>query len=170
MRTIEVIPYDENWVNEFEKIRDELLPAIDGLYITIEHVGSTSVKGLCAKPIIDMSIIIAKGTLNQIIPALSTLGYRHEGDLGVKGREAFKYDSESKAHLMKHHLYVCEEDSEELKRHITFRDYLRLHDDERDRYGAIKIEMAKKFPHDIDSYIDGKGIVVLDIYRKCGLI
>ena len=167
MRTIVVVPYDENWSAEFIKIRDELIPAIDGLYIAIEHVGSTSVKGLWAKPIIDMNIVIEKGTLNKIIPALDKIGYRHEGDLGIAGREAFKYDD--KSHLMNHHLYVCEEDSEELHRHIVFRDYLRLHDDERDRYSAIKIETAKKYPHDIDSYIEGKGVVVHDIYRKCGL-
>lgn len=70
---------------------------------------------------------------------------------------------------MDHHLYVCSKDSSELKRHIMFRNYLRTNQSDRERYSAIKIEMAKKFPHDIDSYINGKQPVIVDIYRKCGL-
>lgn len=167
MSTILVVPYNENWEIEFDKIHNELLSAIDGLYLSIEHVGSTSVKGLHAKPIIDIDIVIEKGKLSPIISALEEIGYRYEGDLGVLGREAFKYDN--KTHLMKHHLYVCEENSAELQRHILFRDYLRDNDDYRDRYGEIKLEMAKRYPYDIDAYIDGKGAIVREVYRKCGL-
>lgn len=165
MRTIIVVPYDENWPNEFEKIKNEILLSIKDVILSIEHVGSTSVKGLYAKPIIDIDIVIERDKLPIMIHKLEQLGYIHEGDLGIKDREAFKYSN--KQHLMEHHLYVCPKDSEELKRHIAFRDYLRSHPEDCEKYSNIKIEMAKKFPHDIDNYIKGKGLVVMEIYEKC---
>ena len=167
MRNIVVVPYDEMWPAEFEKICSDIWPSIKDVAIAIEHVGSTSVKGLYAKPIIDMNIIVENGDLPIIIQRLAKLGYIHEGDLGTKGREAFKY--EGKSHLMEHHLYVCPKDSAEHKRQITFRNYLRLHPEYCEKYSSIKIEMAKKFPHDIENYIKGKEPVVMEIYKKCGI-
>jgi len=168
MRNIIVVPYDESWDAEFSKIKNELLPALEDLIISIEHVGSTSVKGLYAKPIIDMNIVIDSGNiLPDIIQRLAKINYTHVGDLGISGREAFSYVD--KPHLMEHHLYVCPKDSLEHKRQVTFRDYLRLHPDDCERYSKIKIEMAEKFPHDINSYINGKQPVILEIYEKCGL-
>uniref|UniRef100_UPI002635621B GrpB family protein n=1 Tax=Peptacetobacter sp. TaxID=2991975 RepID=UPI002635621B len=67
------------------------------------------------------------------------------------------------------HIYVCNKDNEELYRHITFRDYLRNNKKERDTYSEIKKKMALKYPNDIDSYIEEKTTVILDIYKKCGL-
>jgi len=169
VRNIVVVPYDENWTHEFRKIKGEVLPLIKDLIISIEHVGSTSVKGLFAKPIIDINIVIDNNDiLPTIIHKLAQIGYTHVGDLGISGREAFKYTN--KIHLMEHHLYVCPKDSHEHKRQVTFRDYLRLHPADCEKYSKIKIEMAKKFPHDIDSYISGKEPVILEIYKKCGLI
>jgi len=168
MRNIVVVPHDENWAHEFEKIKAEILPVVEDLILSIEHVGSTSVKGLYAKPIVDMIIIIDNnGLLPEIIQRLAQLGYTHMGDLDVNGREAFKYTD--KPHLMAHHLYICPNDAMEHKRQTTFRDYLRLHPADRDKYSKIKLEMAAKFPHNIDSYIDGKEPVILEIYEKCGL-
>lgn len=166
-RNIVVVPYDETWSVEFEKIKNEILPFIKDIILAIEHVGSTSVKGLYAKPIIDINIVIERNMLPAIIQRLAQLGYTHEGNLGIEDREVFKYTD--KIHLMKHHLYVCPKDSEELKRQIVFRDYLRLHPEDCEKYSNIKIEMAKKFPHDIDNYIKGKEPVIMEIYKKCGV-
>lgn len=164
---IVVIPYNPDWVEEFKKIENELLVAIQHDIVSIEHVGSTSVEGLHAKPIIDIDIVVENDKFSIVKQRLKEIDYEHVGDLGIVSREAFSY--KNKEHLMEHHLYVCTKESSELKRHITFRNYLRLHADERDRYGKIKIEMAKKFPHDIDNYLLGKESVILDIYKKCGL-
>ena len=166
-RNIVVVPYDETWSVEFEKIKNEILPFIKDIILAIEHVGSTSVKGLYAKPIIDINIVIERNMLPAIIQRLAQLGYTYEGNLGIEDREVFKYTD--KLHLMKHHLYVCPKDSEELKRQIVFRDYLRLHPEDCEKYSNIKIEMAKKFPHDIDNYIKGKEPVIMEIYKKCGV-
>ncbi len=167
MRTIIVEPYNENWPNAFQRISGEIWPHIEDCALRIEHVGSTSVPGLSAKPIIDIDIVIQRGMLPVIVQRLAALGYHHEGNLGMPDREAFNYDD--KPHMMAHNLYACTEDCAELLRHIIFRDYLRTHPKDRKRYGDIKIEMAKRHPHDIDSYILGKEPVVMDIYRKCGI-
>ena len=163
-----VLPYDEQWKQDFLKIKDELTNALGQLIIGIEHVGSTSVKGLSAKPIIDIDVIIKDYTvLEDVISALGEIGYRHEGNLGIIGREAFKYDG--KEHLRKHHLYVCPEDSPELKRHIAFRDYLRTHSDAVREYSCIKEEGAKRYPNDIDRYIEHKSPFIERIYAKIGM-
>jgi len=168
LRNIIVVPYDKRWLNEFEKIRDEVLPVIYNDIISIEHVGSTSVPGLWAKPIIDMNIIIENTMLPVVIEKLSSIGYEHEGNLGIEGREAFMYSD--KSHLMQHNLYVCSKDSAEHKRQMAFRDYLRSHPQDCLNYSEIKIEMSKKYTHDIDSYIKGKEPVVMEIYLKCGIL
>lgn len=166
MRTITVVPYEERWAAAFEAIRKELWKALGRIALSIEHVGSTSVPGLWAKPVIDIDAVIPAGGFPAAKRALEGAGYVHAGDLGIAGREAFDY--EDKPHLMTHYLYVCEEGSAELRRHLCFRDYLRKHAGDRDRYSRIKQEMARKHPHDIDRYIEGKAPVVREIYAKIG--
>lgn len=160
--------FDETWRYDFIKIRDELTVALGDLAINIEHVGSTSVQGMSAKPIIDIDVVIKDySVLEDVITALEKIGYQHEGNLGIVGREAFKYSE--KNHLKKHHLYVCPVDSPELKRHITFRDYLRTHPDAVKEYSRIKEEGAKKYPYDIDSYIEYKSPFIERIYAEIGI-
>ena len=163
-----VLPYDEQWTQDFLMIREELASALGQLALRIEHVGSTSVEGLSAKPIIDIDVVIKDySVFEEVVSALGTIGYRHEGDLGIAGREAFKYDG--KDHLKKHHLYVCTEDSPELKRHISFRDYLRTHPDAVLEYSRIKEEGARLYPSDIDKYIEHKAPLIEKIYKEMGI-
>ena len=160
-----VLPYDEAWKKDFEEIKAELMAVLDGLVLSVEHVGSTSVPGLAAKPIIDIDVIIEDtDCFEKVKTALETIGYQHEGDLGIPGREAFKYHG--KEHLRKHHLYVCAKDSDELKRHLSFRDYLRTHPEAVKEYGRIKEEGARLYPNDIDSYIEYKAPFIENIYEK----
>ena len=136
--------------------------------MAIEHVGSTSVRGLAAKPIIDIDVVIGDAScLDAAIAALARIGYRHEGDLGIPGREAFKYAG--KDHLQRHHLYVCPQDSAELKRHLAFRDYLRAHPEAVEAYGRIKEAGAALYPEDIDGYIAHKAPFIEGIYDEIGL-
>ena len=162
-----VLRYDESWKKDFLAIETELRPVLEGLIVRIEHVGSTSVEGLSAKPIIDIDVVIRdRSMLGPVISALGTIGYRHEGDLGIDGREAFAY--EGKEHLRKHHLYVCPQDSRELKRHLAFRDYLRAHPEAVREYGRIKEEGAALFPHDIEKYIGHKSPFIEKILSEIG--
>lgn len=166
---IVVVPYDERWVRDFEAIASEIRDALGELAIDIVHVGSTSVPGLSAKPIIDIDVVIRDyASLHAVVSALKAVGYYHEGDLGIVGREAFGY--EGKSHLRKHHLYVCPQASAELNRHIAFRDYLRAHPDAVNAYSLIKAEGAARYPHDIQGYIAHKSPFIESIYRKMGLL
>jgi len=163
-----VLPYDEQWKQDFHMIKDELSSTLGQLAMRIEHVGSTSVEGLSAKPIIDIDVVISDyAVFEEVVSALKAIGYQHEGDLGIAGREAFKYDG--KDHLRKHHLYVCPENSPELKRHIAFRDYLRTHSDVVREYSRIKEEGARLYPYDIDSYIKHKTPFIEKIYKEIGI-
>ncbi|MBQ4289375.1 MAG: GrpB family protein [Clostridia bacterium] len=163
-----VLPYDEGWKQDFLKIKQELQDALGQLAIDIEHVGSTSVEGLSAKPIIDIDVVIEDNTvLKDAVAALGRAGYEHEGDLGIPGREAFRY--EGKEHLRTHHLYVCPKDSPELKRHVAFRDHLRSHPEAVKEYSRIKEEGAKLYPYDIDGYIEYKSPLINRIYKELGL-
>ena len=167
-KRVTVVSYDPQWAENFEEISRELADALGNLALSIEHVGSTSVPGLSAKPIIDIDVVIADyGVFPEVVERLRMSGYLHEGDLGIPAREAFCY--EGKQHLQKHHLYVCPESSEELKRHLTFRDYLRTHPEAVRAYGAVKEEAARKFPDSIDAYIKFKSEIIEELYIACGL-
>lgn len=169
MRTkkVTVLPYDEAWKSAFEKIKEEIEAAIGDLIIGIEHVGSTSVEGLSAKPCIDIDVIIKDySVFDAVVSRLEAIGYTHEGNLGIKDREAFKYSD--KPHLLKHHLYVCPQNSEELHRHITFRDFLRSSPEAAKKYGSVKETAARLFPDDIDKYIEYKSPCIEEFYEMCG--
>ena len=163
-KRVVVLPYDEKWKQDFIDIKNEIEAVLGTIAISIEHVGSTSVEGLAAKPIIDIDVVVRKKDVQAAIDALGTIGYIHEGNLGIEGREAFAY--EGKEHLRAHHLYVCPEDSEELKRHLSFRDYLRVHKDAVQQYSAVKYEGANLYPDDIEKYIEHKSPVIEKIYKE----
>jgi len=160
--------YDPCWPQAFRRIRHELENFMGEYIITVEHVGSTSVPGLAAKPIIDLDVVISDTTaLETVIEQLAGLDYIYEGDLGIAGREAFGY--KDKPHLYKHHLYVCRESSPELKKHLCFRDYLRTHPEAAAEYGSVKREAAALFPDSIDKYMKHKSGCIQRIYKECGL-
>ncbi len=170
MRTTNVIvlPYDRAWVSAFEEIKKEIENAIGDLIIGIEHVGSTAVEGLSAKPCIDIDVVIKDySVFETIVSRLQTIGYLHEGDLGIKDREAFRYLE--KPHLQTHHLYVCPQYSEELHRHITFRNFLRNNSEAIQKYSLVKEAAAKRFPDDIEKYMEYKSACIEEFYTQCGL-
>ena len=167
-RHVAVLPYDAAWARDFAAIETELRSALGALALRIEHVGSTSVPGLSAKPIIDIDVVIRdEAGLGPVIAALARIGYRHEGDLGIPGREAFAYAG--KEHLREHHLYACAQDSAELKRHIAFRDYLRSHPEAAAAYGRIKEEGAALYPDDMGKYTAYKSSFIEKTYRELGI-
>ena len=167
-KKVAVLPYDRTWKFAFEEIKREIEGAICNLIIGIEHVGSTSVEGLSAKPIIDIDVIIKDySTFDAVVSKLEAIGYIHEGNLGIKDREAFKYSD--KPHLQQHHLYVCSQYSEELHRHVTFRDYLKNNREAVKKYSLVKETAAILFPNEIEKYIDYKTPCIEELYMRCGL-
>mgnify|MGYP003303541495 CR=1 FL=1 len=149
-------------------IKQEIENAIGDLIVCVEHVGSTSVDGLSAKPCIDIDVVIKDySVFDDVIDKLGAIGYIHEGNLGIEDREAFKYLD--KPHLQTHHLYVCPQQSKELHRHITFRNFLRKNPEAVKRYGAVKEKAAQLFPNNIEKYIAYKSACIEELYKICGL-
>ena len=164
-KRVVVASYDAAWEERFREIREELEAALGDIALRIEHVGSTAVPGLPAKPILDIDVVIRDyGVFDAAVSALKEIGYEHRGDLGITGREAFRYDG--KEHLMKHHLYVCPEDSPELRRHLAFRDYLRTHPEAAKEYGRVKMEGAALYPDDVEKYIAHKAPFIEKVYAR----
>ena len=132
---VRLLEHQISWESEAVRAIGRLKAVLGDVSVEIRHVGSTAVRGIKAKPIIDIDVVIEdQGCFEKVKLALETIGYHHEGDLGIPGREAFKY--EGKDHLRKHHLYVCSKDAGELKRHISLiYDGNRLHGDAYYKYG-----------------------------------
>lgn len=156
----EVVDYDPSWKTSFKQIRACVWPAVAAVAVAIEHVGSTAVEGLAAKPIIDVDVIVTEsGAVPETMAALTGIGYLHEGDLGIAGREAFAQPD----HLPEHHLYVVIEGSQPLRDHLDFRDYLRSHPEQAKRYAAEKRRLAHLLSSDREAYVSGKAWLVREI-------
>jgi len=163
---IEVVDYDAAWPQRFEQLRATIWPAVSDVAIAIEHVGSTAVPGLAAKPVIDLDIIVADSqSVRAVIASLATLGYMHRGDLGVTGREAFTTPDGAP----RHNLYVCLDGCVSLRNHLLIRDYLRVHRETADEYGDLKRRLARAFADDIDAYIAGKTAFLCAILAASGM-
>ena len=170
MRTKRVVveKWNPQWKDEYEKVVASLGKDIIYNSIKIEHVGSTSVEGLSAKPVIDLDIVIEKDKFTIIKELLNKKGYEYEGDLGIEGREAFSYSG--KEELMTHHLYVCPKNSKELFKHITFRNFLKNNPALAAEYSKVKEQAAVLYPDDIDKYMEFKSKIIEKIYKKCRLL
>ena len=140
--------YSKSWVRSFADIKREIDKAFKGFDYTIEHVGSTSVPHLDAKPIIDIDIIYSTPSdLEEIKQSLEKLGYYHNGDQGIKDREVFKRNGKEANKCLDnilHHLYVCPVNSIALERHILSRNFLRKNEWARIKYQQIKYALAEK--------------------------
>jgi GrpB-like predicted nucleotidyltransferase (UPF0157 family) len=159
--------YNPAWPGWFEEIKAFLGGKIANGCIRIEHVGSTSIPGMIAKPIIDIVIVIKRERFEEMKSLLEERGYYHRGDLGIKDREAFGLADETvKKSLHAHHLYVCPEGNQSLKEQTAFREYLKTHKKDRERLGALKWELAEKYDNDKYPYMDGKDAMVKEITEK----
>ena len=135
-----VLPYDPKWKDDFTAIQAELEAALGDLALGIEHVGSTSVEGMSAKPCIDIDVVIPDNSvLGEVIERLAAIGYLYEGNLGIEGR------------------------------HLVFREFLRQNPEAVKRYSTVKEQAARLFPEDIEGYMGYKAPCIEELYRLCGL-
>jgi len=163
---IRVVDYGPGWAETFKTLRAQIWPVVSDIAQSLEHVGSTSVVGLAAKPIIDMNIIVPTASdIPTIIERIVSLGYLHQGDQGIDGRESFKRPKGSPAH----NLYTCAADNLGLRNHLVLRDHLRSHPEDVEAYGNLKKELPARHPDDIDAYVDGKTDLILGILERAGL-
>ncbi len=150
---VEIVDYDPRWAAMFSEEAPRIREALDGLDVVVEHVGSTSVPGLAAKPTIDIMVVVpdpARG--REAIEPLTKLGYEYRGELGIPGR--FYFAKGGRPHTYHLHLYHC--GHPEVERLLLFRDYLRDHPASAHEYEQLKRELAEKFRNDREAYTEAK--------------
>lgn len=158
-----LVPPDPAWPNRFARLCDEIAGACHGVVIAVEHIGSTSIPGLGAKPIIDvMPGLRAFDHGERTVAPLEALGYEYRGEFGIPGRHYFrKDDPETGERITNVHMYEVGHD--EWLAHLALRDYLRLHDDWRERYWKLKQELARQYPEDVEAYAEAKTAFVKEV-------
>ncbi len=163
LRKVEVYPYNEKWTQMFREEKKKLQTIFGNEIVDIHHIGSTSVPGLKAKPIIDiMPVVRDINTVDKFNIVMQEFGYEPKGENGIPKRRYFQKGGDNRTH----HVHIYQTGSYEIKRHLAFRDYLALHTDEMKKYGELKEKLAQQFPNDIESYINGKDDLVKAIERK----
>lgn len=175
MKKIKVEDYNPKWAHAFNELKKAYLDHIrDDL--VVEHIGSTSVPGLASKPIIDIDIIVkSKKEVDELIESLEKLGYIHQGNMGIEGREVFQRAivdvpllKEHHSKWFPHHLYVCIDGSLALRNHLTLKNYLMAHEEAVSEYGELKKALAHKYPNDMDSYMKEKTQFITRILKSEG--
>ncbi len=165
--------YQTSWSSEFERIKTVLETHLNDQIITIEHIGSTAVKGLIAKPILDIDLIIHDDVLLEtVIHRLHEIGYEYEGNKGISGREAFRRKdptvpwTQPDETYMAHHLYVMRKDAIELHKHLALREALRADKDLVKAYGELKRKLASIYRFERNQYTEGKTEFIQSILKK----
>ena len=162
--SIEVVDWSPRWAEQFDEVAAVLRTALsDVASARVEHVGSTSVPGLAAKPVLDVDVIVDAHDVPQAIAAREGVGYVHRGDLGVSGREAFHAPDGPRRNV-----YVCVAGSANVRNHLAVRDVLRSRDDLREAYAAVKRALADDPAMDIDTYLAGKSAVLQQVLEASG--
>lgn len=173
--SITIVDYNPEWKEWFENLKEVFVSVLEDYILDIQHVGSTSIEGLAAKPIIDIDIISENcDMIPLIVEKLRHLGYVHLGEMGIIDRHAFRRTSDqtpqngSDETWHKHNLYVCPQHSISLQNHLTFRDYLRSNPDKIIEYGDLKRKIVAENPNDINRYCELKTPFITEILRLAG--
>lgn len=161
---VEVVPYDAAWRNKFAHESKLITPALGDNLVRIHHIGSTSIPGIYAKPIIDILIEVKDITkVDEPNAAMTALGYEAMGEFSIPGRRYFRKHSE---YQRSHHVHIFVDDSPEVERHLAFRDYMIAHPEDTQKYSELKRELAKLYPENIYGCMDGKDGFIKEMERK----
>ena len=156
---VNIVAHDPAWANAFREEDSALREAAGAALVRLHHIGSTSVPGLAAKPIIDLlGEARSLKAIETVTPDIEALGYEALGAFGLPGRRYFRKCAED-GHRT-HHLHIYAEGDAELTRHLAFRDYLRANAEMRDAYGALKRQLTAEGPTEAEVYMDGKDAFV----------
>jgi GrpB-like predicted nucleotidyltransferase (UPF0157 family) len=150
---IEIVPPDPAWPTRFAVVRGRIADTLGPVAMRVDHVGSTAVPGLAAKPIIDIQVSVADlEDEDAYTPGLASLGWP------LRAREAEqRFFCEPGGVTRATHVHVCAATSEWERRHLLFRDYLRAHPDRARSYGELKLALAARYRHDRIAYTEAKG-------------
>jgi len=163
-RTIEVVEYDSAWGAAFADEARRLAGVFGDALIAIHHVGSTSIAGLHAKPIIDILVVLRETeTIDRFSAPMERLGYRVRGeclDAEIPGTPGRFYFTKNRGDERTHHVHACAAGHPEIADKLAFRDYLRAHPRRAAEYGALKARLAAAHRHDNIAYMHGKDAYV----------
>jgi GrpB-like predicted nucleotidyltransferase (UPF0157 family) len=163
--TVRVVDHDPSWSALFAKEREILYRALSGIADDIQHVGSTAVAGLPAKPILDIAIAVRTLDLvPNIVESLTGIGYTYRGDASDAGGHLFVKEPEPDIRTV--HVHVVEHGGIQWKNYLLFREILREDSDVRKRYADIKQNLARQFPDDRKSYASAKDEFVQGVLRE----
>ena len=164
VRQIVVTEYDPEWVSMFEAEAELVWQILGKNCIAVHHIGSTSVPGLAAKPIIDiLPVVYDIGQVDTVKADFEKIGYEYLGEFGIAGRRFLRKGGDQRSH----HIHIFSEDHHgEIERHLAFRDYLRTHREVREEYARLKRMLAQKFPFDNEGYCDGKDEFVKKLEKE----
>jgi GrpB-like predicted nucleotidyltransferase (UPF0157 family) len=162
---LRVVDGDPAWPQQFRAISSYLRPFLQDSVLRIEHVGSTSVPGLAAKPIIDIDVVVeSEEMIPPTIALIESAGYTWVGDLDVKGREAF--DAPPDGPFARHHLYLVVEDSRAHSDHWLLREVLLADPEAREAYAQVKRANVEASGGDVDRYVALKARFVADLLAR----
>ena len=162
--TVVVVAYRPLWAALFEKARSDLRRACGPEVLEVHHVGSTSVPGLCAKPVLDILASIPdfdRGV--ALVPALEKLGYEYRRGNAIRDRHFFRL---RRGTTRIHHLALAEPSSNHHRVTLAFRDALRVDPQVAADYAELKLELARRYPRDREAYIEGKSAFVEHILAE----
>lgn len=153
---VQLLPHDPSWAEQANREANRLLDATGSLFSQISHVGSTSIPGIAAKPIVDLVAVAASlDRLDEARPEIEALGYAWHGEYGLEGRR-FCTLTDPASGLRKFHLHCYAEGDHSIRRHLAFRDYMRAHPDQAQAYEEMKRHCAAKHPDDSHAYTECK--------------
>ena len=159
-----VVEYNPLWKEMYRQeaagIRNILGDNLDVIY----HIGSTSVPGLRAKPVIDiMPVVLDLSKVDPLFFRFEGIGYECMGEFGIPGRRFFRKGGDERTH----HIHIFQQSNKpDIERHLAVREYLRNHEDVALRYGRLKSELAARFPDDIEGYCDGKDAFMKEMEQE----
>lgn len=154
LEPVAMAEYDPAWPGAYERERARIADAVGGLVVEIEHIGSTAVPGLGAKPIIDIMVgIRSPADGERCVRPLEGLGYEYKGEFGIPRRLYFRRLTGGS---QTHHVHMVEHGSDFWERHLLFRDYLREHPQEAQDYYELKVRLAAEFGTDREGYTEAK--------------
>jgi len=164
VRKIEVVPYDPNWKKNYIREAKNIKTIFKNEILAIHHIGSTAIPGISAKPVIDILVEVnALEKVDDYNNNMKEQGYIPKGESGIPRRRFFIKGSEE---FRIFHVHVFEKKNPEIKRLLNFRDYMIAHPKEAQNYSRLKEELAREYPENIESYIDGKNTFIKKIDRK----
>lgn len=164
MRIIKVVDHNHNWSNDYQKEERSIRDILQEELVNSFHIGSTSVPGLKAKPIIDILLVVNDiHKLDSFSKQFQEIGYEVKGEFGIIGRRYFRKGGDHRTHQIHAFQY---NNIKEIERHLAFRDYLREHPEVCRQYGDLKSQLAKQYPNDIDGYCNGKDDFVKSVEKE----